>query len=78
MIIVKQVTINQTATVATHSVPSFASAGSVLAVESARVKSFSFPIGSFLEVEALNTCMLLEAVLLAVDSPRGPPGFFGC
>ena len=78
MIIVTQVTINQMATVATLSAQSFASAGSVLAVERASVKRFSFPIGGFLEVEALNTCMLLEPVLSVVDSPRGPYKFIGC
>ena len=72
MIIVKQITINHMATVATHSAPSFSSVGSVLAVERARVKSFSFPIRGFFEVMALNTGVLMESMLPAVKSPRGP------
>ena len=78
MIIIKQVTINQMATVATHSAPSFTGAGSVLAVDRSRIKSLAFPVRGFFEVVALNAGVPLESMRPAVGSPRGPLGFFGC
>ena len=78
MIIVKQVTINQMVTVATHSAPSFASAGSVFVMERARIESFALPIGGGFEVKRLNASVLLETTLPAIDSTRGPLRSVGC